>query len=156
MSNLLLQHLPRAGSGGGWGINADRCTGIGVVAGFSAVVLLMAGSHVKPYSARSYSHAGEKGYDHRSTRPCVARRVMCGRTLHRHPRWDQRPTPIGPKANGTRQATLIDLCHTAVYGSILYCAVDQDDNVLAILVQSRRNKKAAKQFFRKLLRNDHG
>jgi DDE domain len=29
--------------------------------------------------------------------------------------------------------------------------VDQDDNVLDILVQSRRNKKAAKKFFRKLL-----
>ena len=31
-------------------------------------------------------------------------------------------------------------------------AVDQDDNVLDILVQSRRNKKAAKKFFRKLLK----
>jgi putative transposase len=30
-------------------------------------------------------------------------------------------------------------------------AVDQDDNVLDILVQSRRNKQAAKKFFRKLL-----
>jgi transposase-like protein len=27
--------------------------------------------------------------------------------------------------------------------------VDQDDNVLDILVQSRRNKKAAKKFFKK-------
>jgi putative transposase len=34
----------------------------------------------------------------------------------------------------------------------LWRAVDQDDNVLDILVQSRRNKKAAKKFFRKLLR----
>jgi putative transposase len=34
----------------------------------------------------------------------------------------------------------------------LWRAVDQDDNVLDILVQSRRNKKAAKQFFRKLLK----
>jgi putative transposase len=33
----------------------------------------------------------------------------------------------------------------------LWRAVDQDDNVLDILVQSRRNKKAAKKFFRKLL-----
>jgi putative transposase len=33
----------------------------------------------------------------------------------------------------------------------LWRAVDQDDNVLDILVQSRRNKQAAKQFFRKLL-----
>src|SRR4029453_9644698 len=31
-------------------------------------------------------------------------------------------------------------------------AVDQDGNVLHILVQSRRNKKAAKKFFRKLLK----
>jgi putative transposase len=30
--------------------------------------------------------------------------------------------------------------------------VDQDDNVLDILVQSQRNKKAAKKFFRKLLK----
>src|SRR6266571_7657725 len=33
----------------------------------------------------------------------------------------------------------------------LWRAVDQDGNVLDILVQSRRNKKAAKKFFRKLL-----
>ena len=34
----------------------------------------------------------------------------------------------------------------------LWRAVDQDDNVLDILVQSRRNKHAAKKFVRKLLR----
>jgi putative transposase len=34
----------------------------------------------------------------------------------------------------------------------LWRAVDEDDNVLDILVQSRRNKKAAKKFFRKLLK----
>jgi putative transposase len=34
----------------------------------------------------------------------------------------------------------------------LWRAVDQDDNVLDILVQSRRNKKAAKKFFCKLLK----
>jgi putative transposase len=34
----------------------------------------------------------------------------------------------------------------------LWRAVDQDDNVLDILVQSRRNQKAAKKFFRKLLK----
>src|SRR5918911_4447282 len=34
----------------------------------------------------------------------------------------------------------------------LWRAVDQDDNVLDILGQSRRNKLAAKQFFRKLLK----
>jgi len=35
----------------------------------------------------------------------------------------------------------------------LWRAVDQDGNVLDILVQSRRNKKAAKRFFRKLLKD---
>ena len=34
----------------------------------------------------------------------------------------------------------------------LWRAVDQDDNVLDILVQSRRHKQAAKKFFRKLLK----
>jgi putative transposase len=34
----------------------------------------------------------------------------------------------------------------------LWQAVDQDGNVLDILVQSRRNKQAAKRFFRKLLK----
>src|SRR5215510_1875519 len=34
----------------------------------------------------------------------------------------------------------------------LWRAVDQDDNVLDILVQRRRDKKAAKKFFRKLLK----
>src|SRR6266849_5398800 len=34
----------------------------------------------------------------------------------------------------------------------LWRAVDQDGNVLDMLVQSRRNKKAAKKFFRKLLK----
>ena len=34
----------------------------------------------------------------------------------------------------------------------LWRAVDQDDNVLDILVQSRRNKQAAKKFFKKLLK----
>jgi putative transposase len=34
----------------------------------------------------------------------------------------------------------------------LWRAVDQDDTILDILVQSRRNKNAAKKFFRKLLK----
>jgi putative transposase len=34
----------------------------------------------------------------------------------------------------------------------LWRAVDQDDHVLDILVQRRRNKQAAKRFFRKLLK----
>ena len=37
----------------------------------------------------------------------------------------------------------------------LWRAVDQDGNVLDILVQSRRNKKAARRFFRKLLKGFH-
>jgi putative transposase len=36
--------------------------------------------------------------------------------------------------------------------SYLWRAVDQEDNVLDILVQSRRNKKAAKKFFKRLLK----
>jgi putative transposase len=35
----------------------------------------------------------------------------------------------------------------------LWRSVDQDDHVLDILVQSRRNKKAAKKFFKKLLKD---
>ena len=35
----------------------------------------------------------------------------------------------------------------------LWRAVDQDGEVIYILVQSRRNKKAAKRFFRKLLKS---
>lgn len=35
----------------------------------------------------------------------------------------------------------------------LWRAVDQDGNILDILVQHRRNKAAAKQFFRKLLKS---
>jgi len=37
----------------------------------------------------------------------------------------------------------------------LWPAVDQDGNVLDILVQSQRHKKAAKRFFRKLLKGVH-
>jgi putative transposase len=37
----------------------------------------------------------------------------------------------------------------------LWRAVDQDGNVLDIMVQSRRHKKAAKRFFRKLLKRRH-
>lgn len=37
----------------------------------------------------------------------------------------------------------------------LWRAVDQDGHVLDILVQSRRNKKTAKRFFRKLLKGLH-
>ena len=34
----------------------------------------------------------------------------------------------------------------------LWCAVDQDGDVIDILVQSRRNRRAAERFFRKLLK----
>ena len=37
----------------------------------------------------------------------------------------------------------------------LWRAVDQEDNILDILVQSRRNKKTAKKFFKKLLKGWH-
>src|SRR6202043_3385347 len=45
-------------------------------------------------------------------------------------------------------------CTVSINGKTHYLwrAVDQDGNVLDILVQSRRNKKAAKRFFRKLLK----
>src|SRR5262245_40984638 len=48
---------------------------------------------------------------------------------------------------------LDEVCLT-IHGERYYLwrAVDQDDNVLDILVQSRRNKHAAKKFFRKLLK----
>ena len=39
----------------------------------------------------------------------------------------------------------------------LWCAVDQDGHVLDIVMQSRRNRQAAKRFLRKLLnRRDNG
>src|SRR6516165_1083060 len=48
----------------------------------------------------------------------------------------------------------IDEVFLTIHGErhYLWRAVDQDDNVLDILVQSRRNKHAAKKFFRKLLK----
>ena len=48
---------------------------------------------------------------------------------------------------------LDEVCLT-IHGArhYLWRAVDQDGHVLDILVQSRRNKKAAKKFFRKLLK----
>ena len=48
----------------------------------------------------------------------------------------------------------LDELFIKINAGIITCgeAVDQDGNVLDILVQSRRNKKAAKRFFRKLLK----
>jgi putative transposase len=49
----------------------------------------------------------------------------------------------------------MDEVFTRIRGKLHYLwrAVDQDGNVLDILVQSRRNAKAAKRFFRKLLKS---
>ena len=48
-------------------------------------------------------------------------------------------------------------CSLKINGRIHYLwrAVDQDGDVLDILVQSNRDKKAAKKFFRKLLKGLH-
>jgi putative transposase len=51
--------------------------------------------------------------------------------------------------NGTRTRVYLKINGKTHY---LWRAVDQDGNVLDILVQSRRNKHAAKRFFRKLLK----
>jgi len=57
--------------------------------------------------------------------------------------------PRGPATGGTWMK-----CSLKINGRLHYLwrAVDQDADVLDILVQSRRNKKAAKKFFRKLLK----
>ncbi|EFH79852.1 IS6 family transposase [Ktedonobacter racemifer] len=56
-----------------------------------------------------------------------------------------------PKTGGTWH---MDEVYLKINGKphYLWRAVDQDGNVLDILVQSRRNKQAAKKFFRKLLK----
>jgi putative transposase len=66
--------------------------------------------------------------------------VRFGRGVTWYPIWKRRSLPheVFLTINGKRH--------------YLWRAVDQDDNVLDILVQSRRNKKAAKKFFRKLLK----
>src|SRR6202166_1971546 len=48
----------------------------------------------------------------------------------------------------------LDEVYLSISGKLQYLwrAVDQDGEVLDILVQSRRNKRAAKKFFRKLLK----
>jgi putative transposase len=48
--------------------------------------------------------------------------------------------------------TVRQWCRTFGQQHYLWRAVDQDGNVLDILVQSRRNKRAAVKFFRKLLK----
>jgi putative transposase len=60
--------------------------------------------------------------------------------------WRRRPRP-GDKWH-------LDEVFLTIHGAwhYLWRAVDQDGYVLDILVQSRRNKQAAKKFFRKLLK----
>jgi putative transposase len=57
-------------------------------------------------------------------------------------------------ANSLRDRWHLDEVFLKINGRLHYLwrAVDQDGDVLDILVQSRRDKKAAKQFFRKLLK----
>jgi len=56
---------------------------------------------------------------------------------------------LDPAINGTSTK-----CSSKINGRIHYLwrAVDQDGEVLDIMVQSRRDKRAAKKFFRKLLK----
>src|ERR1700730_9740610 len=67
-----------------------------------------------------------------------------------------RPTPtacatslLDPATGGT-----LTKCSSRINGRLHYLwrAVDQDGDALDILVQRRRDKKAAKKFFRKLLK----
>ena len=65
----------------------------------------------------------------------------------------ERPAP--PPTPNERQVAPRRGLHSRINGATHYLwrAVDQDGNVLDILVQSRRNPKAAaKKFFRKLLK----
>jgi putative transposase len=56
------------------------------------------------------------------------------------------------RRHGTGDKWHLDEVFLTIHGErhYLWRAVDQDGNLLDILVQSRRNKKAAKRFFRKL------
>jgi putative transposase len=58
-------------------------------------------------------------------------------------------SPLVPATSGTSTK-----CSSRSNGSLHYLwrAVDQDGDMLDILIQSRRDKKAAKRFFRKLLK----
>jgi len=62
------------------------------------------------------------------------------------------PTTCDEDLRGLATGGILMKCSSRSYGRIHYLwrAVDQDDEVLDILVQSRRDKKAAKKFFRKL------
>ena len=64
------------------------------------------------------------------------------------------PTICDEDPRGLGDRWHLDEVFLKINGRIHYlrCAVDQDGEVLDILVQSRRDKKAAKKFFRKLLK----
>ena len=73
--------------------------------------------------------------------------------------WCQKFGQSYAKRLGARRGRLGDRWHLdevflKIQGKLQYLwrAVDQDGDVLDILVQSRRNKRAAKKFFRKLLK----
>ncbi|GHO71557.1 hypothetical protein KSC_104490 [Ktedonobacter sp. SOSP1-52] len=61
---------------------------------------------------------------------------------------------LKPRRRHTGDTWHLDEIFLTINGkrSYLWRAVDQDGTVLDILVQSKRNKKAAKKFFRKLLK----
>src|ERR1700719_1883939 len=66
------------------------------------------------------------------------------------------PTPsgCGPRSPRPGDRWHLDEVYLSIIGKLQYLwrAVDQDGEVLDILVQPRRNRRAAKKFFRKLLR----
>src|SRR3989441_12444088 len=69
-------------------------------------------------------------------------------------RSDLRKRPTTQLCSTRRQVAHLDEVFLKINGRIHYLwrAVDQDGDVLDILVQSHRDKKAAVRFFRKLLR----
>src|SRR2546425_2801592 len=68
-------------------------------------------------------------------------------------RSDLRKRPTTQLCSTRRQVAHLDEVFLKISGRLHYLwrAVDQDGDVLDILVQSHRDKKAAKKFFRKLL-----
>jgi len=63
-------------------------------------------------------------------------------------------TPYGTSLLDLATDGILTKCFLKINGRLHYLwrAVDQDDDVLDIMVQSRRDKKAAKKFFGKLLK----
>jgi putative transposase len=62
---------------------------------------------------------------------------------------------LRPAARQCAEAVPANEVFMRIHGKLQYLwrAVDQDGHVLDILVQSRRNAKTAKRFFRKLLKS---